>query len=296
MKIGIALDVHGGAGSAPGWTSLRAQALAADDAGFDLVVLPDHLFYPRGDDPIGAWESVCLAGGLAASTQRVRIGHSMFNLPYRPPALVAKIAVTLDEMSGGRYVCGLGAGNTSEAEYEAFGFDVDPRYARAAEGIEIVHAMLKTGRSEFDGTYHRTRGAQAVLRGPNLSGPPIVIAAHGPKMMRLAARFGDEWNGFDHDGTGSPLEPYVSMLDRLSEACLDVGRDPATLRRSLDIGIGIDGEESEMGFDGSIPQVADRILMLGEIGIDEVRCYVAPKSDPDRITALAPLVALVHDR
>ncbi|MCK5316022.1 MAG: LLM class flavin-dependent oxidoreductase, partial [Anaerolineales bacterium] len=106
MRIGIAVDSHGRASSpqrpAPTWESIREQALAAEAVGFEAVFVPDHLLYHSEDGNIGCWESVSLAAALAAVTSTIEIGHSMFNAPYRSPALVAKIAETLDEISGGR--------------------------------------------------------------------------------------------------------------------------------------------------------------------------------------------------
>ena len=294
MDIGIALDFHGSASAPVRWASLRDQACRAEDAGFDIVVVPDHLYYPSDDQPVGAWESVAMLGALAEATEVVRLGHSVVNLPYRSPALVAMVATTLDEISGGRYTCGLGAGNTTDAEYRAFGFEPNPRFGRAAEAVEIIHSMLRNGRSNLNGDHHRSVGAEVVMRGPRPTGPPIVVAAHGPKMMRLAARFADEWNGYDHDATGDALAPYESMLARLSEVCSAVGRDPRDLRRSLDIILGVGGVEANMGFDGSITTIAERILRLGELGIDEVRCYIASGSNPDSIASLEPLVEAVH--
>lgn len=294
MDIGIALDFHGTVAAPVTWQSLRSQACRAEDVGFDAVVVPDHLYYPSDNEPVGAWESVAMLGALCEATDVVRIGHSVINLPYRPPALVAMIATTLDEISGGRYVCGLGAGNTTDAEYEAFGFDSSPRFGRAAEAVEIIHSMLRAGHSNVEGDYHRSVGAEIVMRGPRPAGPPIVIAAHGPKMMRLAARFADEWNGYDHDATGDAVAPYESMLARLLDACSEVGRDPQDLRRSLDIVVRA-GEAHEItGFEGPVTSVAEQILRLGELGIDEVRCYIASGSDPDGIASLEPLVEAVH--
>ena len=291
MDIGIALDTHGTAEHPVRWDSLREQALAAEEAGFDLVVLPDHLYYPA-DEPITAWESMSLAGAVAAATTRIRVGHSMVNLPYRQPTIVAAAANTLDEISGGRYVLGLGAGNTPEAEYAALGIDASRRYSRAAEAVAIIAEMLRTGRSDASGELLSAAGATLAQRSPRPAGPPIVLAAHGPRMLELAARLADEWNGYDHSSSGDPTV-YRGLVERLEGACESVGRDPATLRRSLDIVIG-HGRDAGLGFDGPTDRIAEAILGLGELGIDEVRCYVPPRSTPERVAELAPLVDAVH--
>ncbi|BDZ64229.1 LLM class flavin-dependent oxidoreductase [Agromyces mangrovi Wang et al. 2018] len=292
MQIGIALDTHGTADRPVRWESLRAQARAAEEAGFDLLVLPDHLYYPA-DDPVTAWESVSLAGAIAASTSRIRIGHSVVNIPYRAPTIVAAIANTLDEISGGRYVLGLGAGNTPDAEYEALGIDASRRYSRAVEAVTIVTEMLRTGRSDAPGPMYPSAGATLAQRSPRPTGPPVVLAANGPRMLELAARLADEWNGYDHSGSSDGLAAFRPLVAGLDAACDRVGRDPLDLRRTVDVVVG-HGASVGLGFDGSTQDIAERILRLGELGITEVRCYIPPRSTAERIAELEPLVAAVH--
>lgn len=277
MRIGLAVDFHGREGF-PDWKSIKAQVMLAEEMGFDIVVIPDHLLYHQENgDHIGAWESVSLAGALAEATRSIEIGHSMFNTPYRPPALVAKIAESLDEISGGRYSFGLGAGNTPDAEYAAFDINADPRYSRFAESVHIIHALLKKGQADYQGTYWSAKDAHLVLRGPRPQGPPIMIAAHSPKMMRLAAQYADAWNGW----TIKPsLDTFWAMVEDQKKACLEMDRNPDTLRLTLDINIDHTGyfAEHRSGspmepIQGTPEEIAAEILSYREIGIDEVRCY-----------------------
>lgn len=277
MKMGLAVDFHGREGF-PDWKSIKAQALLAEEMGFDIVVIPDHLLYHQENGKhIGAWESVSMAGALAETTDSIRIGHSMFNTPYRPPALMAKIAESLDEISGGRYILGLGAGNTPDAEYAAFGIDADPRYSRFAESLHIIHTLLKKGQVDYQGTYWSAQEAHMVLRGPRPQGPPIMIAAHSPKMMRLAAQYADAWNGWVMKPT---LDIFQAMVDDQKKACLEMDRDPDTLRLTLDLNIDHTGYYAEHRsgspmepIQGTTKEIASEILSYQEIGIDEVRCY-----------------------
>lgn len=306
MRIGIAVDSHGRASSpqrpTPDWESIKDQALTAEAVGFDAVFVPDHLIYPSENGNTGCWESVSLAAGLAAVTSTIEIGHSMFNAPYRSPALVAKIAETLDEISGGRYILGIGAGNTPDSDYAAFGFEADKRYSRFAEAIEIIHGLLKNGRVDFEGKYWSARNADLVLRGPRPQGPPIVIAAWGPKMMHLTARFADVWNGWVPVEKGPSIETFRPMVDELERACQEVGKDPATLRRSLDIQVDPLSlhDEGEKPITGTSEEIAEAILVFRDIGIDEVRCYPywpMPEKPGDRrkmIESMAEIVDLVH--
>ena len=306
MRISIAIDSHGKAISpqrlAPTWENIRDQAFVAEAVGFNAVFVPDHLLYHSEEGNTGCWESVSLAAGLAAVTSTIQIGHSMFNAPYRSPALVAKIAETLDEISGGRYILGIGAGNVPASEYAAFGIEADKRYSRFAEAIEIIHELLKSGRVDFAGEYWSARNADLVLRGPRPQGPPIVIAAWGPKMMHLTARFADVWNGWVPVEQGPSVESFRPMVAELERACQEVGRDPATLRRSLDIQVDQLGlcDEGEKPIAGSSEEIAEAILAFQEIGVDEVRCYPywpMPEMSGDRqkmIESMAKIVDLVH--
>jgi alkanesulfonate monooxygenase SsuD/methylene tetrahydromethanopterin reductase-like flavin-dependent oxidoreductase (luciferase family) len=301
VRIGIINQLHGKPGpDQPTWESLQARVAAADTVGFDSFVFEDALLYRGESETSGCWESVSIAAALAAVTSRIMIGQSVVNNPYRSPALTAKIAATIDEISGGRYVLGIGAGNTPDSDYAAFGFPADKRYSRFAEAIQIIHSLLKTGEADFSGEYYTIDHAEMVLRGPRPEGPPINIAAGSPKMLGLVAAYADAWNwwGWDetHDEMLERMKPVIAMLER---ACSDVDRDPASLVRTYDlyavIAPGFSGEGS--GFDqpvaGSAADIAERILGLGEVGIEEVRCDVYPKT-VEAITAMEPVVDIVH--
>jgi alkanesulfonate monooxygenase SsuD/methylene tetrahydromethanopterin reductase-like flavin-dependent oxidoreductase (luciferase family) len=280
MRIGLYIRLYGrpgGATPAPTWADIREQALAAEAAGFDILVLEDALWMPDDAGSLGLWESVSVAAALAAATSTIGIGHAVINSPYRNPGLVAKIAETLDEISGGRYTLGIGLGNTPD-DYGPFGFADDRRYSRFAEAIHIIHGLLRDGRVDFEGEFYRAPGAELVLRGPRPAGPPIAIAAAKPKMLRLAARYGDEWNWW----TGDPGDPGAlrPIVDELGRACEEVGRDPATLRRSIDVfsvAAPSDGADTSAlaaeGVLGGPPEaVAERLLAYRDLGFEEVRC------------------------
>lgn len=308
MRIGIAIGLGattpGEPETAAGWKIIQGELRAAEAVGFDLAIIEDVLLEAASGRRVGFWESVSIAGAVAQATSTIEFGHSMVNAPYRSPALVAKIAATLDEISGGRYILGLGAGNTTDGDYAAFGAPSDHRYSRFAEGVEIIHGLLKDGAVDFDGEYQSARNAELVLRGPRPNGPPIVIAAWGPKMMSLAARFADEWNGFALKP--QTVETFRPMIEQLERACAEAGRDPATLRRSLDVYVDataiVDGvEPSELApylIGGTHAGVAEQVLAFSQLGIDEVRCYLLPPLAPDSrsgaIEAMADIVEHVH--
>ncbi len=137
------------------------------------------MLYRDEDETVGYWELVTMAAALAASTTRLDIGHSVLNGPYRSPALVAKIAETLDEVSGGRYILGIGRGNVPDHDYAAFGFTGAQRTARLAEALQIIRGLLKDGRVDFEGEHWFARESELVMRGPRPGGPPSWLPRRG---------------------------------------------------------------------------------------------------------------------
>ena len=302
MRIGLINQLQGKPGpDQPTWESLRARAAAAEAVGYDIFVFEDALLYRSEVDSSGCWESASIAAALAAVTDEITLGQSVVNNPYRAPALTAKIAETIDEISGGRYILGIGAGNTPDSDYQAFGFPTDKRYSRFAEAIQIIHSLLKTGKAHFEGEFYTVDRAEMVIRGPRPDGPPINIAAGSPKMLSLVARYADAWNwwgwGETYDETIERMAPIITTLE---EACESIGRDPSLLPRTYDLytvvppGFSAEGIEMDQPLVGSVNEIADRIISLGELGITEVRCDLYPKSI-DAIAAMKPVVDLVHD-
>lgn len=303
MRIGVIAQLHGRPGGAlePSWASIKGLAKAAERVGFDMFVFEDVLMYRGEDATAGCWESMTIAGALAASTSRIRLGQSVINAPYRSPAMTASMATTLDEISGGRYVLGIGAGNSPTSDYEGFGFPTDRRYSRFAETIEVIHTLLRTGSVDFDGDFYSAKRAELVLRGPSTSGPPINIAAGGPKMLRLVARYGDAWNWWGWDETIAEIvDRMTPIVDELERACVELGRDGAEIERTFDLysvvppGFSTDGSEMSQPISGSADEVAASLLSLRSLGIDEVRCDLTDKTEAG-IEAMAPVVEAVHN-
>jgi alkanesulfonate monooxygenase SsuD/methylene tetrahydromethanopterin reductase-like flavin-dependent oxidoreductase (luciferase family) len=298
MRIGLINPLHGAPGpEAPSWTQLSERARLAEEAGFDIFVFEDALMYRGESRTEGVWESMTIAGALAATTRTIEFGQSVVNSPYRAPALVASMATTLDEISGGRYVLGVGAGNTPVSDYRGFGFPTDRRFSRFAEWIEILHRLLRSGSVDFEGDFHSAQQGELPLRGPHREGPRLTIAAGGEKMLGLVAQFGDEWNWWCWDETFEQLSArLVPMMQKLEAACFDAGRDPGSLVRTLDLySVALPGAESELQnpLTGSADEIAAMLLELRGLGFEEVRCDVLPRH-PEAIEAMAPVVDLVH--
>ena len=300
MRLGLINQLHGGSdGNGPTWQSILNRALVAEEVGFDIFVFEDALLYRSAEKTDGVWESMTIAAALAASTNTIRLGQSVVNSPYRSPALVASMATTLDEISGGRFVLGLGAGNTPDSDYDAFGFPTDRRFSRFAEAIEIVHSLLKTGKADFQGDFYEVIDSELVLRGPSLTGPEINVAAGGERMLGLVARFADAWNWWGWDETLDQIRERVGpIVANLESACETVGRDPHSVGRTFDLyGVVAPGTSSvhplANPIAGSADEIARSLLGLESLGFEEVRCDVYPKT-PEGIEAMAPVIELVH--
>ncbi len=223
------------------WVEIAAMARRAEEVGFDSFWLPDHLLFRFPQvHPQGAWDVWSLLAALAATTQTLEIGPLVACSSFRNPALVAKMADTIDEISGGRLILGLGAG-WHEPEYTAFGFPYDHRVSRFAEAIQIITALLRTGQVDFQGAYYTARDCELRPRGPRPAGPPILVGGSGPRMLRISARYGDAWNADRQNDVAAVQE----LNARVDQACHDVGRDPASLARIIGIQVDLLNESRQ---------------------------------------------------
>ena len=210
--------------------ALREVWRIADEAGFDHVWDFDHL---ASIGPGGAtrpvYEGWTLLAAIAATTQRVRFGCMVTGNTYRHPALLAKMAVTLDHLSGGRLEFGIGAA-WAEVEHEMFGIEgLDHRVGRLRESLDAMLSLWTNARTTIDGRYYHVKDAIADPKPIQQPHPPIWIGAGGDQMMLIAARYADVWNSA---GAASP-EAAGEQSRKLDEACRQVGRDPALIRRSI---------------------------------------------------------------
>ncbi len=248
LKVGLLLPIIEGtmAGESASWRDLAAFAVRAESLGFDSLWLPDHLLFRlagREDSPTGVWECWSMLSAIAAATSTITVGTFVSCTSFRNPALLAKSAVTVDEISGGRLVLGLGAG-WHEAEYRAFGYPFDHRASRFEEAFTIIRSLIQDGHVDFHGQYYQARDCELRPWGPRQGRLPLMIGSNGPRVLRIAAPHVQAWNS---DWTCAPAE--IAPLRRLvDEACVDVGRDPATLERTA--GVMIDLPVRDAGVDG----------------------------------------------
>jgi alkanesulfonate monooxygenase SsuD/methylene tetrahydromethanopterin reductase-like flavin-dependent oxidoreductase (luciferase family) len=218
------------------WVQVLDDFRTAEDLGFDHAWLVDHLVDTDGSPDLPILEAWTLLAALATQTSRIRLGVLVSSNTFRHPALLAKEAVTVDHVSGGRLTLGIGTG-WHEDEHRRFGIDLPPvgeRVDRLEEAIVVIRGLTSQQRTTFAGRYYRLDDAPFQPR-PVQVHIPLLIAAHRPRMLRLAARYADQWDTFATlagsatDGIDTPVAERIAALDA---ACAEIGRDPAEIRRS----------------------------------------------------------------
>jgi alkanesulfonate monooxygenase SsuD/methylene tetrahydromethanopterin reductase-like flavin-dependent oxidoreductase (luciferase family) len=233
-------------------------------------------------------------------TARVEIGPLVSCMSFRNPAYLAKLADTIEEISGGRLILGLGAG-WHESEYRAFGFPFDHRVSRFEEGLRIVHGLLRQGRVDFVGRFHEARECELQPRGPRPGGPPILIGSSGPRMLGLVARYADQWNAYFPSTKNQPAG-VAPLRDRVDAACREAGRDPATLGRTIAVFVDMaPGRRASPPLPahwvfaplaGSSERLAEELRAYAREGIDHVQLWLEPNTLPS-LEAFAPVLELL---
>jgi len=176
------------------WSELKAMALKAEEIGLDSIWVGDHLMYrTAGGDALGPWEAWSVLSALAEATDRVLLGPLVAAIGFHSPAMIAKKAATIDEISGGRFILGLGAG-WGEPEYLEYGFPYSQRASRFEESYAVIRTLLGEGEIDFDGTYFQIRDCTLVPRGPRPEGPPLMVGSFGDRMLRVTLPTVDAWN------------------------------------------------------------------------------------------------------
>lgn len=275
------------------------QARAAEEAGWHGVWLADHYMPNTGDATPArgdAYECWALLPAIAAVTRRVRVGTLVSPTSVHHPALLAKRASTIDHLSGGRMVLGLGAG-WQVNEHRAYGIELEPpgkRVSRFEEAIQIVRSLLAEGSTTFHGECYDITDAPCDPK-PVQSPLPVLVGTRSPRMLRITARYASEWNCW-----GTP-ETAAAQRAALLEACGKVGRDPATVRTSVNALVDLGGSAPPAGraaLAGSAQQLADALGRYAAAGFDE---FILPDwnlgdDEPERADKVARIKSEVMDQ
>jgi probable F420-dependent oxidoreductase len=292
VKIGVILPAaeSDGDGTTPRWPAIRSFARAAEARGLDSVWMFDHFFNAPDTGPVeGTHEAWTVVSAVGSVTERVSIGTLVLCTGFRSPGMIAKMAATVDEVSGGRLILGLGAG-WHDPEYAAFGYPVDHRVDRFEESLQVIGPLLHGERVTFSGRYHETH--EAVLAPAPGRRIPILVAAFGPRMLRLTARHADAWNTAWY---GAPDDLLRERMATLDDALAAESRDPATLTRTVgmivrDPETPTPPDDDEGSFTGSIAELAAVFDAYAALDVDHLILVLQPMTEAS-LDRLASAVA-----
>jgi alkanesulfonate monooxygenase SsuD/methylene tetrahydromethanopterin reductase-like flavin-dependent oxidoreductase (luciferase family) len=299
MKIGLIMPIAEDDEQhvTPKYAEIRAIALQAEAAGFDSIWVYDHLLYRFGENPTaGIWECWSLLAALAEATTRVQLGTLVMCVPFRNPAVLAKMADTVDEISQGRLILGLGAG-WHQPEFDAVGLPFDHKVDRFEEALQIIVPLLREGRVDFTGKYYSAPNCELRPRGPSARGPEILIASFKPRMLQLTARYANSWNtAWLGLPTGLP-----EQRAKLEAACTAEGRDPTTLEVTVGVSVAYSASGTASGtppspdkvLAGSAAEVAAGLRAYAAMGVAHAICSLDPTT-PEAVAWLAEAVRIAR--
>ena len=262
------------------WPELVAMARAAEEVGFDSIWLGDHLLY-RGDGrpERGPWDAWTMLAALAASTERVRLGPLVACTAFHPPGMLARMAASIDQVSGGRFVLGIGAG-WNETEFRAFGVPFGERASRFEEAFTIVRRLLAGERVTFAGRFARVE--DAVLLPEPVRRVPMMIGSTGDRVLVGALPHVDAWNTW-YTGYGNTPEGFATLNDRVTRLAGEVGRSKGEVARSACALVVLDRDSVErpiheglVPLEGSTDRIAGGLRALAEAGADEAILVLSP--------------------
>lgn len=271
---------------------IRDTARQCEELGFDSIWVYDHLLYRAGKNTIGIWECWSMLSALAASTTKVELGPLVTCNSFRNPAILGKMAHTVDEISGGRLILGLGAG-WNEPEYDAFGLPFEHRVDRLEEALQIIRPLLKEGYVDFSGKYYSARDCLIRPRSRREGGIPLMIGGSKPRVMQLVAKYADMYNVCYMTIPRSTDKP----LSSLRTACKKTGRDFSSLPYTFLISmafpdlLGWKQSKKRGVLTGSIEEIAHVLAEYEALGASHLMFHLTP-STPEAYERLAASVKL----
>jgi probable F420-dependent oxidoreductase len=278
-----------------GWPEYASMARAAEEVGFDSIRLGDHYLYREDGREGGPWEAWTFLAGLAAITERVRLGPLVACLNFHNPAVLAKKAAAVDELSGGRLVLGVGAG-WNRTEFDAFGIPFDHRASRFEESFEIVRRLLDGERVTFGGRFHQVH--DAVLLPRPARRPSLMVGSSGERVLAATLPHVETWNTW-YDWYGNTSEGFSAKMREIDVACERAGRDPRSIERSACVLVRV-GDTKERPdvegvtpLEGSLDEIGAGLRAMAEAGADELILVLDPITEAS-IRALGDVVRGFH--
>ncbi|MEO6207242.1 MAG: LLM class flavin-dependent oxidoreductase [Candidatus Limnocylindrales bacterium] len=282
------------------WPELLDITRAIEDLGFDSVWVGEHLLYRWPDrDPRGPWEAWTLMAAIAASTSRLEFGPLVACTNFHNPALLAKQASTIDEISGGRFTLGLGAG-WNQTDFRAFGFPFDHRIDRFEESFTIIRTLLRDGAIDFDGRFYQARDCELLPRSSRPGGPPLMIGSKGPRMLAITLPHVQSWNVWWTE-TGNSPAGVPRLREVVDHAARAAGRDPAEVERTVAVQVRMPGGQGRVqgtatefipdALEGPPEVIAEELRAYAREGIAHVQLVV----DPIDIGSIRALAAVLRD-
>jgi alkanesulfonate monooxygenase SsuD/methylene tetrahydromethanopterin reductase-like flavin-dependent oxidoreductase (luciferase family) len=289
LKVGVQLpEVE----YEPRWADVASMARVGEDIGLDSIWVGDHYLYRDQAGVRGPWEAWTQLAAIAAITSRVEIGPLVAATSFHQPGVLAKMAATVDEISGGRLVLGLGAG-WNATEYAAFGLPFDHRISRFDEAFTIIRTLLREGRIDFEGRYYTLRDCELLPRGPRPEGPPLLVGSSGPRMLRITMPHAQRWNAW-YVSYGNRAEGLAEQRELVDAACREVGRDPAEIERTVAAFVRLPGAQQQRtaeapAIGGAPEDVAAVLRDFATEGISHVQLVIDPIT-PAGVESLAPIL------
>jgi alkanesulfonate monooxygenase SsuD/methylene tetrahydromethanopterin reductase-like flavin-dependent oxidoreductase (luciferase family) len=259
-------------------------------AGFDSLWFADHFSFPSDTGRRGSWDVYTLIAAIAASVPGVTVGPMVACTAYRNPGVIAKMTEMIQDISGGRFILGLGAGWQKD-EYDQFGLPFEPRVTRFEEALTIIHGLLRDGEIDFQGKYVQANKAANLPRAASGPDTPILIGSTGDRMLGLLAKYGDAWNtGWNADTDG--LKAKAAKLDA---ACQAIGRDPETVVRTVSLGFAAEGfgGDPKTVFEGSSEEKVTFLNEIAALGFSHIIVRLDPFT-PETIAAFSPVIEAFH--
>ncbi len=271
----------------PQWSDLLAMSEAATGAGFEVLWFDDHFSFTMDGDLRGAWDAWTHMAAIAALIPEVYLGPMVACTAYRNPGVIAKMTEMIQDVSGGRFILGLGAG-WHKPEYDQFGMPYEPRVSRFEEALAIIRGLLRDGKVDFQGSYSQANQAVNLPRASSGPTTPIMVGSSGERMLGLLAKYADAWN----TGWFGSTEGVAERIARLDAACESAGRDPASVVRTAGLAIAWEGYTGSRPnpFRGTVDETVAFLQEFRDLGFRHL-CIGLDPCTPESLRAFAPVVA-----